>query len=215
MSKRRTAVPNLQLIGASAVGKSCIYNRSTNSSWKFSYEIPVTIGATKPTLKSFTFEDGETFDVNVWDCGGQERFEIISKAFLKKAEGCIIVYSADDENSFDCAKNWIQAVCEIKSEKESSMHHLQVVLVANKVDLEDTDGVTFDHWRQSGQDLAKEYGVAFFETSAKSNKGISVMFDHVARLMKESRRITKKQRRYSSRSVSGSEAGTLECCKIL
>jgi small GTP-binding protein len=171
---------SLQLIGASAVGKSCIYKRSTDPEWKFQYEVPVTIGVAKPAMKTYRI-DGDDFRVNIWDCGGQERFEVISRAFLKNADGCVLIYAVDDAKSFDCVSGWIEAVEDIKKNR-SSKGRFQVVLVANKTDLAQARG--FKNWKEKGDALAKEYGCPFFLTSAKTNKGIETMFEHAAKLMK-------------------------------
>lgn len=183
----KSHLPSLQLIGASAVGKSCIYKRSTDPEWKFQYEVPVTIGVAKPATKTYQI-DGEQFQVNVWDCGGQERFEVISRAFLKKADGCVLVYSVDDAKSFDCVSGWIEAVEDIRKTRTAGT--FQVVLVANKMDLASTRG--FKNWKEKGENLSKEFGCLFFLTSAKDNMGIEKMFKEAAVLMK--RGLDKKKR---------------------
>ena len=207
-------LPSLQLIGASAVGKSCIYKRSTDPEWKFQYEVPVTIGVAKPATKTYVI-DGEQFRVNVWDCGGQERFEVISKAFLKKADGCVLVYSVDDAKSFDCVSGWIEAVEDLKKTRTTGT--FQVVLVANKIDLAQTRG--FKNWKKKGEDLAKEYGCPFFLTSAKDNKGIEKMFEKAAEMMKRGIDIKhaelkkNEELRKQDNDELGEEGGG--CCMIL
>ena len=37
---------------------------------------------TKPVVKHVVMKDSSNFKIKVWDCGGQERFQNISKAFL-------------------------------------------------------------------------------------------------------------------------------------
>ena len=47
---------------------------------------------TKPVVKTVKLENGNDFKIKLWDCGGQERFKNISKAFLKDAVGLSLIH---------------------------------------------------------------------------------------------------------------------------
>lgn len=52
---------------------------------------------------------------------------------------------------------------------------VKIVLVGNKADLEEKREVSFEQ----GRDLAKDFGIAFFETSAKTGRDVDEVFKRV------------------------------------
>lgn len=144
-----------------------------------------TIAVSKPVVKNVNLSEGEQYKLKVWDCGGQERFANISKAFLKDAVGCIIIFSIDAPKSIDIAKSWIQQVAYMRDQEHKQ---IQVVLVANKCDLPDNK-VEFKEWNEEGKKLASQSStpgneVSFFGTSAKTGKNIEEVFLKMATLVK-------------------------------
>jgi len=176
---------NVLLLGASAVGKSCIFQRTTDKEWKFLEEINATIAVTKPQMKPVQMADGKEFKIKLWDCGGQERFKNISKAFLKDARGCIIIFSVDSTKSLESAKMWIESINHMRKEDGKE---IQIILAANKVDLP-PNMVEFKDWREEGKKLAEkssspQYGdVPFFETSAKTGLNVEKVFVKMAEMI--------------------------------
>jgi len=179
-----TKATNLLLLGASAVGKSCIFSRAVEPGWEFKEEMGSTVAARRPVEKVFKI-DQETYTLRVWDIGGPERFEHISKGLLKEAQGVVVVFSVDDAHSFETATTWLESISELRNPKHGgSRPDLQVVLACNKIDLEG-DSVRFKDWEAKGKKLSSAHDVPFFGTSAKTNKGIDEMFEVAARGMKK------------------------------
>lgn len=86
------------IVGESGVGKTSMLNRYVLD--KFDENSKPTLGCEMSTkIKSRT--NGKTFRLELWDIAGQERFNSISKMFLRGALGCIVVCSAQDENSLN------------------------------------------------------------------------------------------------------------------
>ena len=139
---------------------------------------------TKPVVKTVKLENGNDFKIKLWDCGGQERFKNISKAFLKDAVGCIIVFSLDSTKSLKAAKAWIDSVNQMRAEGKN----IQICLVANKADLP-PDQIEFTDWESNGKMLAAESSstkhgeVPFFDTSAKTGKNIEEVFLKMATMI--------------------------------
>ena len=145
-----------------------------------------TIAVTKPVVKEVKLDGGEVFKIKLWDCGGQERFTNISKAFLKDAVGCIIIFSLDSSESLKKAKIWIDSVNRMRQEDGKSV---QIILAANKVDLP-ADQIEFSNWEEEGKKLAKDCcidgaDIPFCKTSAKQNVGIEEMFKMMAEMIKK------------------------------
>lgn len=83
--------------------------------------------------------------------------------------GIILVYDCTEETTFNNISNWLKQI-----ETHASSNVVKV-LVANKIDLPNRVIST-----EKGQALADEFGLKFFETSAKTGSNINEMFYDVA-----------------------------------
>jgi Ras-related protein Rab-8A len=151
----------LLLIGDSGVGKSCLLLRFIEDS--FSTTFISTLGI---DFKIKTVEcEGKRVKLQIWDTAGQERFRTITSAFYRGATGILLVYDVCDEASFANVRHWMKQVQQHASE------HVQKIILANKADIAQRRVATYD-----GHKLANEYGVPYFETSAKSNINVTEAF---------------------------------------
>ena len=96
--------------------------------------------------------------------------------------GILLVYDVTDEASFNNIRNWMR---NIEAHASDSVNK---ILVGNKSDMggDERRAVPF----AKGQALADEFGVRFFETSAKDNSNVEEAFtviakDVMARLARE------------------------------
>lgn len=91
------------IVGESGVGKTSMLYQYVFK--KFDPNSRPTIGCDFSTkLKSGI--DGKTFRLQLWDIAGQERFNAVSKMYIRGALGCIIVCSAQDELSLKETLKW-------------------------------------------------------------------------------------------------------------
>jgi len=151
----KPAIVRLLTIGDSGAGKSSLLLRYTQN--EFTVEYMPTIGIDF-RLKTIDVK-GKTVKVQVWDTAGQERFRTITHNYYRGAHGIALVYDVTQEGSFQNIRKWIQ---DVRTYAEDSVN---IVLIANKSDLDTKRQVE----RARGQELADEYGIAFFETSAKAD----------------------------------------------
>uniref|UniRef100_A0A8C0AQI1 Ras-related protein Rab-13 n=1 Tax=Buteo japonicus TaxID=224669 RepID=A0A8C0AQI1_9AVES len=123
--------------------------------------------------------DGKKIKLQVWDTAGQERFKTITTAYYRGA-GIILVYDITDEKSFENIQNWMKSI------KENASAGVERLLIGNKCDMEAKRKVQ----RDEAEKLAKEHGIRFFETSAKSSVNVEEAFSTLARdiLQKSSRK---------------------------
>ena len=120
-------------------------------------------------IKSINVE-GQVVKLQVWDTAGQERFRTITQTYYKGAMGIILVYDCTEEKSFSNISNWMKQI------EQHASKDVAKVLVGNKADREDK---VVD--KETGKQLADEYGLDFFETSAKTGSNITELFDSIAR----------------------------------
>jgi len=118
---------------------------------------------------------GKTVKVQVWDTAGQERFRTITHNYYRGAHGIALVYDITHQASFDNIRKWIQ---DVRTYAEQSVN---IVLIGNKHDLADKRVVS----EALGAALAKEYGIAFFETSAKTDHNVQAAFGVLVNLVSD------------------------------
>ena len=143
------------MIGDGAVGKTSILKKYTPSHI-------TTIGLDYITHKYET-PSGETIPVKIWDTAGQERFKTITYSFYRQAQGVMIAFDVTNRESFENVKNWIDSI------ENHAKENIQKVLIGNKIDLEDERKIS----KTEAQNLADEYDIPYFETSAKLGKNVA------------------------------------------
>lgn len=119
--------------------------------------------------------DGRRVKLQIWDTAGQERFRTITTAYYRGAMGILLVYDVTDESSFNNIRNWIRNI------EQHASDNVNKILVGNKVDMDAKRVVS----TAQGQKLADEYGIKFFETSAKTNQNVEQVFFSIARDIKQ------------------------------
>ena len=157
------------IIGNSSVGKSNLLLKFEHNKFLDEYQatIGVEFGAKNVEI------DNKIFRVQIWDTAGQENFRSITRAYYKNSVCALIVYDINNEDTFDSVQSWIQE-CKLQTPKTVTM-----VLVGNKCDLE----CKVD--RNKAKELAEENKMLYFETSAKTGKGVDELFKKSAAKIKD------------------------------
>ena len=108
----------------------------------------------------------------VLDTAGNDPFMTMTKMNMTNSDAIVILYSIVNRESF-------ANVCEIIElfQKVKSPQH-PIILVGHKLDLEAKRVVCY----QEGLEIAKKYGVAFIEASAKSDINIETIFKCTAEM---------------------------------
>ncbi|SPO35669.1 probable SEC4-like Rab/GTPase [Pseudozyma flocculosa] len=160
----------LLLIGDSGVGKSCLLLRFCDDAWTPSFITTIGIDFKIRTIEL----DGKRIKLQIWDTAGQERFRTITTAYYRGAMGILLVFDVTDEKSFQNVRTWHSNIEQHASEGVSK------ILVGNKSDWEEKRAVT----TEQGEELARELGIPYIETSAKSNANVEEAFFNLAREVK-------------------------------
>ena len=82
-------------------------------------------------------------------------------------KGIILVYSIDNEYTFNNIKNWINSINDYIDISKTS-----IILVGNKKDLENERIIS----EEEGRKIAEDYNFKFYETSAKTGENVNEIF---------------------------------------
>ena len=155
------------LLGEPGVGKTNIISRYLSGS--FNQSSNPTIGSTfgEKIIK----KEGVTYSLKVWDTTGQERYNSITKLFVKGSHIVILVYSIDNLQSFEKVNFWYHY---IKEELQEGKYILGIL--GNKRDLYEFEVVS----EEDGKKLAQKKNAVFGLVSAKIDiNGIINYFDTI------------------------------------
>merc|ERR1711935_525491 len=121
--------------------------------------------------------EGVPMRLQLWDTAGQERFRSLTSNFFGRADGFVLTYDISNRPSFDHVIGWMRDI------KTRAPPDCDIVVCGNKSDLDNDRVVTYDE----GKQLADEYGVQFFETSALTGHHVEKMFTSLATTIKHKR----------------------------
>ncbi|RKO83165.1 ras-related protein rab-4B-like protein, partial [Blyttiomyces helicus] len=108
----------------------------------------------------------KTVKLQIWDSAGQERFRSVTQSYWRGAAGCLLVYDITNRESFTALSRWLEDVRWLASPD------VVIVLVGNKLDMEDHREVSFLEANQFAQDE----GLMFEETSALTGELVDEAF---------------------------------------
>ena len=75
--------------------------------------------------------ENKKYQIKIWDTAGQEKFAVMAKNYYKRAHGMIIACAINNRSTFDNLRIWLNSV------KEKAESEIQIILIANKCDLEE------------------------------------------------------------------------------
>ena len=157
------SVYKVLLLGDSTVGKTCFLMRYTDNTFQ---EIHMSTIGLDYRLKTMTLNSGKQVKVQIWDTAGQDRFRAITKNYYKGAHGIILIYDVTNQLTFENVTNWINQI------KEEASDKVTIFLVGNKID--DVENRKIQ--TESGKNLAENFQLQFYETSAKTGENVEKTF---------------------------------------
>ena len=178
----------LIVIGDAGVGKSCLTMKATKNYFD-NYYSP-TVG-----FEFFTFNiklKGKNIRLQIWDTCGQEVYRSLISGFYRNASLAIVVYSIDNEKSFQNIESWLNEI------KIQGNPNVKIFLIGNKSDLEDKRKIS----TEKAENFYKEQGLdMFLETSAKTGFNTQKIFVEAARFLYEENLKYKKRASYGQNNL--------------
>jgi Ras-related protein Rab-2A len=105
--------------------------------------------------------------LQIYDTAGQEQFKSITSQFYRGAAGALLVYDITRRDTFVHVETWLREV------RENGNADMVIMLIGNKADLADQKRRVST---EEGERFAKENGLIFMETSAKTALNVEEAF---------------------------------------
>ena len=159
--------PNMKIIvvGNGKVGKTTLTIKFVKNIYTSEYK--KTLGVDFLRTKKYVKPIDREVEYFIWDTAGQEAFQAITRTYYKGAAGALLVYDITRRDTFTHVTKWLEEV------KSNSSKSICIILIGNKKDLEDKRQVTYEE----GENFAKENGLMFLETSAKTAYNVVEAFN--------------------------------------
>jgi len=150
------------IIGDTGVGKSCLLLQFTDKRFQPVHDLTIGVefGARMITI------DGKQIKLQIWDTAGQESFRSITRSYYRGAAGALLVYDITRRDTFNHLATWL------KDCREYANSNMAIMLIGNKNDLEARREVK----KEEGEAFAREHGLIFMETSAKTADNVENAF---------------------------------------
>ena len=174
--KAKTVVLKICLLGDGAVGKTSLRTRYLGEGFTTQYS--ETIGA--DFALKFAKLDDLLIKHQIWDIAGQPRYTQVRSILFDRSDGGLLLFDLSNRNSLTSVENWIKTYVQYAGVGA-------VILIGNKSDLRDEDGVTGLVTREEAEKMAKDLSekydrpIPYLETSAKSGENVDKAFDILAR----------------------------------
>ena len=160
------------VIGNSGVGKTCITNQATKNVFTNKYQ--ATIGMEIFSLYVKLKDKNKIIKLQIWDTCGQEIYRSLITNFYRSSSMAILVYSIDQKETFKDIDLWLKEL------KMNNSPDTKIMLVGNKLDLEEKREVQYEEAKKFSDDFDF---CDFFETSAKTGENIKKMFIKAATIL--------------------------------
>ena len=149
-------------LGESGVGKTCLLLRYTDNKFIKNYLTTIGIDFKAKVINMH----GKSVKLKIWDTAGQERFRNITTQYYKGADGIVLVYDVNERESFEKVSDWMKQIS-----LNTQLDNIVIVLLGNKVDMEGRQVK-----KEEGVEIAEQYKIKHFETSALSNLNVEESF---------------------------------------
>ncbi|CAD5117239.1 DgyrCDS6035 [Dimorphilus gyrociliatus] len=176
MSKNKAQPPSVVhkviMVGSGGVGKSALTLQFMYEEFVEDYEPTKADSYRKKVVL-----DSEEVQIDILDTAGQEDYAAIRDNYFRSGEGFLCVFSITELDSFQQTVEFREQILRVKQSDEN----IPFVLVGNKEDLNDKRVVTIE----AAEERARQWGVNYVETSAKTKHNVDKSFFTLLRLIRD------------------------------
>lgn len=151
------------------VGKSCLLLQFTDKRFRQQHDLTIGVEFGARTLKI----NEKNIKLQIWDTAGQEAFKSITRSYYRAAAGALLVYDITRRDTFTHLTKWLEEV------RQNANPDMTIMLIGNKSDLDTRRQVR----TEEGEMFAKEHGLIFLETSAKTAFNVEEAFLQTATMI--------------------------------
>lgn len=156
----------LVFLGEQSVGKTSLITRFMYDSFDSTYQATIGIDFLSKTV----IVGDNQIRLQIWDTAGTERFRSLIPNYIRDLSAAVAVYDISSSASFAEINRWID---DVRREKGDDV---VIFLCGNKTDLAEKRRISMEQ----GMHRARELGVDFVETSAKSGHNVKKLFRDIA-----------------------------------
>ncbi len=160
----------ISLCGEPGVGKTSIALRQAQGSFPVTHQ--PTLGAN--FLIWDTTIDGKEIRLIIGDSGSQERFHPVLPKYFQGSVIAALIYDITSRESFDRLNYWKDLLLD-------TLGDIPIIIVGNKIDLEEKRAVK----AEEGEKFASDLKTVYFEVSAKDDKNLYPVFRKMAEIALE------------------------------
>ena len=156
------------IIGEPGVGKSSIISRGVNNIFTNDYKATLCFDHSWKNYKV----NNTKIRIQLWDTCGQEVYHSVIKNFYKSALCIFVVFSIDNNESFDQLSFWLNEI------RDTCSEDILIFLIGNKKDKENERVVSkekIDNFIQSNNI------VNYYETSAANGENVDKLFEETVK----------------------------------
>ncbi|TNV84411.1 hypothetical protein FGO68_gene14284 [Halteria grandinella] len=160
------------IIGDTSVGKSCLLLQFTDKRFRAQHDLTIGVDFGARMIKIDDSRqpgvvEQRNVKLQIYDTAGQEQFKSITSQFYRGAAGALLVYDITRRDTFTHIETWLREV------RENGNADMVIMLIGNKADLADTKRRVST---EEGERFAKDNGLIFLETSAKTALNVEEAF---------------------------------------
>jgi len=171
----------LVVLGSGGVGKSALTVQFVQGIFVEKYDPTI-----EDSYRKQVEIDGTQCMLEILDTAGTEQFTAMRDLYMKNGQGFVLVYSIIAQSTFNDLPDLREQILRVKDKDDVPM-----VLVGNKCDLTDQRVITTDQ----GEDLARKFGCAFLEASAKTRVNVDQIFHDLIRQINKHSPPPKKEKK--------------------
>ncbi len=162
MAAEETAIKmKICLLGDGGVGKTSLVYRFIQN--RFSTDFKSTLGVN--LLKHEVVINNLRVTAQIWDLGGQDKYEALRKLYLDGSQGALLVFDKTNQKSFESCEKWVKSFRDLRGEKP-------MILIGNKLDLKEF--IVVDDAK--AENYSKTHNLTYLSTSAKTGEQVETAF---------------------------------------